>query len=176
MPVIFTHDLLRCRIEFCLWEVKHKRLLAWVSANWTCVKCICSVICSFIPIQECSWGHFHLPGWKDTTKYLDSKTPWNWYSPFFCFVIADGLLHQPCWVKLHWYSKPLKGLKSSCIGEDWLHNIKVVQWNKWSHRMSCEKPKQVPVHIILVSINQEGRVSIKTNTLPRMTTLMVYNK
>lgn len=149
MPVIFSHCLLHCGIVFCLWEVKYKRLLAWIATNWACVECICSVICSSVPIQECSWRHFHFSRWKHTTKYLNSKTPWNRNGPALWFVIADGLLHEPCWVKLHWYGKPLEGFYPSHIREDWLNHIKVVQRHQWSHRMGCKKAKEIPIHIIL---------------------------
>lgn len=129
MPFIFSQCLFCCIIVFCLWEVKYKRLLTWISANRTRVECICSVICSSVPIQERSWRHFHLSGWKHATEYLNSKTPWNRNSPVLWFVVADGLLHEPCWVKLHWYCQPLEGFYASHIGEDWLNHVKVVQWH-----------------------------------------------
>ena len=154
MSFIFSECLVKCGIEFCLWEVKHERLLTRVSANRASVECIRSVICSSIPIQECSGRHFHLPLCEYPAKYLNSKTPRNWNGPFPFLVVANGLLNEGCWVKLHWNSKPLKGFYSGSIREDWLNHIKVVQWHQWSHWMSCKKPEQVPIHIVLFQQNK----------------------
>jgi hypothetical protein len=127
VPFVFSQRLLGCIIGFCFWEVKYKRLLAWISTNGTRVECICSVICSSVPIQERSWRHFHLSWWKHSSKYLNNETPWNRNGPALWFVVANGLLHEPGRVKFHWYSKPLEGFYASHIGEDWLNYVKVMQ-------------------------------------------------
>ncbi len=149
MPNIFAHCLVCWRIQSCVWHVKNKRLLARVSVNWTGVECVRSIICLFVPIQECPWRHFYLTGRKDSPKYLDSKAPWNWNSPTHRFGIANWLLHEPCRVQLHRYSKPLQGLNPSHIGEDRLNHIKVMQWHQGCNWMRCKKPEQVSIHIIL---------------------------
>lgn len=123
---VLTDCWIHRSINSYLWHIKYKWFLARVSANWTSVECICCVICSFVPIQKRSWRHFHLTGWKDSSKNLNSKSPRNRNGPTLWLVIADGLLHDSCWVQLHWYKKPLKGLNAGRVGEDGLNHIKVM--------------------------------------------------
>lgn len=158
MPYIFTHCLVCWRIQSCIWHVKNKRLLALVSENRAGVECVCGIICFFVPIQECPWRHFYLTRWEDSPKYLNGKAPWNWNSPTLRFVVANWLLHEPCWVQLHRFGKPLEGFNLSHIGEDWLNHIKVMQWYQRCHWMCCKKPEQVSIHIILaLSWNKKRR-------------------
>lgn len=157
MPNIFAHCLVHRRIQSCRWQVKYKRFLAGVSANRTGVECVCSIIRLSVPIQECPRRHFYLAGRKDSPKYLNSKAPWNRNSPTLRFVVANRLLHEPCRVQLHRYGKPLEGLNPSHVGEDGLNHIKVMQRHQGRHRMRRKKPKQVPVHIILLSLTKNRK-------------------
>lgn len=150
-------------VEFCLGQVKHKWFLAWISANRTSVECVCYVICSSVPIQKCSGWHLHLAGWKDSSENLYSKSPWNRNGPALGLVIADGLLHDCCWVQLDWSIKPLKSFHPSHIGENWLNNVKVMQRYQWRHWMCSKEPKQVTIHIILVQRKQSLLVKCNYN-------------
>lgn len=161
VPLVLAYCLVQFWIHSHLWHVKHKRLLAWVSANWTSVESVCCVICSSVPIQECSRRHFDLPWWKDSSKDLNSETPWNWYSPTLGFIIADGLLHDSCWIQLYRQHKPLKGFNPGYVGENRLDNIKVMQWHQWCYGMCSKESKQVPIHVILIQINQQGTLGIR---------------
>lgn len=101
-PNILGYSFISTSIISCIGQVKNKRFLTSITAERACVEWKSGKIVSTIPIQEGSCWHLHISGRENAPKYLNRIAPRSRYGPNPIFIIANGLLHKPIRVEVHW--------------------------------------------------------------------------
>lgn len=151
-PYILTCSFISTLIIHCLRQVINKWFLTNMAADRARVERIRRVIGSLVPVQECPRRHLHFPGRKGAPENLNRIAPWNGYGPGPGFVIANGLLDEPGWVKFHGPFQPLQGLDPAHVWKYGLYHVQVMEGYQWRNWMGRQKPKEIAVHIKLFNV------------------------